>query len=293
MATRHGTSRTATPRRGFERRPPPRPSRALATKPSKATKQSKAPKPSRAVTGAVARRRLRVIRVMVLVVFVVIAGRLVMVQVFSGSRYSSIGASEVTSIVQVPAVRGGIFDRNGAVLATSVPRTTIVADPFLIHHPGTEAAALAPVLGQSAATLRSEMSEDSGFVYLAHKVDDTVAKRVSSLNLVGINLLPDSQRVDPAGQLASPLLGEVGTEGTGLAGLEYQYNGLLAGRSGTDRIEQSPSGVTLPGSTTQLATSKAGSGIELTLDEPLQYVAEQALGSEIAASHAKSGTPSS
>jgi len=227
---------------------------------------------------------------MVLVVFLVIAGRLVIVQVLSGSRYSSIGASEVTGVVQVPAVRGGIFDRNGAVLATSVPRTTIVADPFLIHHPGAEAAALSPVLGVSVATLRSEVSEDSGFVYLAHKVDGTVAKQVGDLNLVGINLLPDSQRVDPAGQLASPLLGEVGTDGNALSGLEYQYNGILAGRNGTEKVEQSPSGVTLPGSTTQLSTSKAGAGIELTIDEPLQYVAEQALGSEIVASHAKSGT---
>ena len=142
---------------------------------------------------------------MVLVVFVVIAGRLVVDPGALRLRATpSIGTAEVTSVVQVPAVRGGIFDRNGAVLATSVPRTTIVADPFLIHHPGTEAAALAPVLGISASTLRSELSEDSGFVYLAHKVDDTVAKEVGNLNLVGINLLPDSERVDPAGPWRHP-----------------------------------------------------------------------------------------
>jgi cell division protein FtsI (penicillin-binding protein 3) len=225
----------------------------------------------------------------VILVFLVIAGRLVIVQVFSGSRYSSMGAAEVTSTVDVPAVRGGIFDRNGAVLATSVPKTTIVADPFIIHHPGTEAAALAPVLGLPETQVRKDLTEDSGFVYLAHKVGNAEAKAVGNLNLPGINLLPDSQRVDPAGQLAAPVLGAVGAEETGSSGLEYQYNSLLGGQNGSESIEQSPSGVTLPGSTKQLTPARAGTGIELTLDEPLQYVTEQALGSEIVSSHAKSG----
>jgi cell division protein FtsI/penicillin-binding protein 2 len=262
---------------------------ATTVKAARANRRRKATKGPKAVTGSVARRRLGFIRVMVIVVFLVIAGRLVIVQGFSGAYYSSKSAQEVTSVVPVAADRGGIFDRNGAVLATSVPRTTIVADPFLIHHPDTEAAALAPVLGLAEAAVRKDLTEHSGFVYLAHKVGSAEAKAVGNLNLVGINLLPDTERVDPAGQLAAPVIGEVGAENTGLSGLEYQYNGLLGGQSGTDKIEQL-NGVTLPGSTSPLSPSAAGTGIELTLDEPLQYVTEQALGSEIVASHAKSGT---
>ena len=223
-------------------------------------------------------------------VFMVIGGRLVLVQGVSGARYSSIGTAEVTSTVEVPAIRGGIFDRNGAVLATSVPRTTIVADDFLIHHPAAEAARLAPVLGVSRAHLRGELHEHSGFVYLAHKVDATEAKAAEKLDLVGISFLPDTQRVDPGGQLASPVIGAVGGLGNGQSGLEYEYNSILGGRNGAERLEESPSGVTLPGSVTTLTKPAPGTGVELTLDEPLQYVAEQALGQEILASHAKSGT---
>jgi cell division protein FtsI (penicillin-binding protein 3) len=228
--------------------------------------------------------------VAVIIVFVVLAGRLVIVQGLSGSRYSAIGAAEVTTIEQVPAVRGGIFDRDGGVFAISVPRTTVVADPFLIRHPATEAAALAPVLGQPVHVLQKDMSEHSGFVYLAHKVGNAMAAAVGKLDLVGINLLPDSKRVDPAGQLAAPVIGTVGEEGTGQSGLEYQYNSLLAGRNGVDKVEQSQSGVAMPGGTTQVSKSRQGVGIELTLDGPLQYVAEQALASEILSSHAKSGS---
>ncbi len=88
------------------------------------------------------------------------------------------------------------------------------------------------MLGVPSAYARADMSEHSGFVYLAQKVGDTVANKVTALDLAGINVLPDTERVDPAGSLAAPLVGAVGSENTGQAGLEYQYNSLLAGQSG-------------------------------------------------------------
>ncbi len=228
-------------------------------------------------------------RVVVVLVFVALALRLIGVQVFSSSRYSAMGARQVDTTVITPAVRGGIYDRNGAALALSVPRSNVVADPFLIHHPGAEARALASVLGVSRSTLTSEMSEHSGFVYLAKSVGDTVATKVNGLILPGINVLPVTERMDPAGSLAAPLIGTVGAANTGQSGLEYRYNSLLAGRNGTAREQVSPDGVPLPGKTTHSAAALPGTGVELTLDEPLQYVTEQSLGQEILASHAKSG----
>ncbi|HUY62943.1 MAG TPA: hypothetical protein VMV14_00320, partial [Acidimicrobiales bacterium] len=130
--------------RGFERRPAP-PARLVTPR-------------QRLVTGAVPKRRVGTMRVVVLVAFVALALRLFAVQVLSGGHYAAIGAAEVTSTVQVPAVRGGIYDRNGAVLALSVPRSTVVADPFLIVDPGQEAAVLARVLNVPVAVLTAEMS---------------------------------------------------------------------------------------------------------------------------------------
>ncbi len=75
----------------------------------------------------------------------------------------------------------------------------------------------------------------------------------------------------------------------GQSGLEYQYNSLLAGHNGSATEEMSPDGVPLPGKTTQSSATVPGTGVELTIDEPLQYVTEQSLGAEILASHAKSG----
>ncbi len=236
-------------------------------------------------------RRTRALRILLFVVFVAMILRLVAVQEFSHQRYASLSSAELTQTVTVPAVRGGIYDRNGEVLSESVTKQTVVADPYLIKDPGTVAASLAPVLGLSADKLRSQLTEHSGFVYLAHRVADPVASEVTALNLTGINLVAESQRVQPVGQLALPLIGTVGTAGSGLSGLEYQYQSLLAGIAGSKILLQSPNGVTLPGATGAAGTSaKAGTGIELTIDESVQYVAEQALGAEVLAAHALGGT---
>jgi cell division protein FtsI (penicillin-binding protein 3) len=231
------------------------------------------------------------LRILLFVVFVAMILRLVAVQEFSHQRYASLSSAELTQTVTVPAVRGGIYDRNGEVLSESVTKQTVVADPYLIKDPGTVAASLAPVLGLSADKLRSQLTEHSGFVYLAHRVADPVASEVTALKLTGINLVAESQRVQPVGQLALPLIGTVGTAGSGLSGLEYQYQSLLAGIAGSKILLQSPNGVTLPGATGAAGTSaKAGTGIELTIDESVQYVAEQALGAEVLAAHALGGT---
>jgi cell division protein FtsI (penicillin-binding protein 3) len=221
--------------------------------------------------------------------FVALGARLVAVQGLDSRHYQRIAAAQVTDTVQVSAMRGGVYDRNGAVLAISVPRSTVVADPFLIAQPAKVAAALAPVLGMSVPDLDTKLSQRSGFVYLAHKVDDATANAVKKLNLAGISLLPDSQRVDPVAQLASSVLGVVGAEGTGLAGLEYQYEHLLAGHDGTATVQQNADGVQLPGGLVSTTASRPGTGLELTLDESLQYVTEQALGAEVQASHSRSG----
>jgi len=148
---------------------------------------------------------------------------------------------------------------------------------------------LAPVLGVSPTQLTGELSEHSGFVYLAHRVDQSVANKVSALDLAGITIVPDTQRVDPADQLAVPLLGMVGSGDEGQAGLEYQFNKLLAGKNGTVVEERAPGGVAIPGGTKQYSPSEPGTGIELTIDQPLQYATEDSLGAAITSSHAKSG----
>ncbi len=229
-------------------------------------------------------------RLVVLVAFLSLAARLVQVQVLNGQHYSALAVGQVRNVQHLLAIRGGIYDRDGAVLAISVQRDAVIADPFIIHDATSEADALAPVLDEPETTLESELTEDSGFVYLARLVDDQVAQRVANLNLEGINILPATQRVYPSTPLASALIGAVDADGNGESGFEYQYDNLLSGKSGTLTDEQAPSGVVLPDAPASGSMGQQGDGIELTLDEPLQYVAERSLSQALVSTHAVSGT---
>lgn len=234
-------------------------------------------------------RRTRAMRLLLAAVFTVMVLRLVQVQEFGNQHYATLSRAQLTQSVTVPPVRGGIYDRNGEVLAETVTRQTVVADPQIIAKPAAVAAALSPLLGIPSDTLRAKLTAPSGFVYLAHRVPDAVASAVAKLNLNGINLVPESQRVVPVGRLAQPVVGTVGWDGNGTSGMEYQLQSLLAGKPGTTDILRSPDGVALP-SGNRSTPATPGTGIELTLDESVQYVAEQALAAEIGAAHATGGT---
>ncbi len=186
-------------------------------------------------------------RLLVAVIFCALVARLVGVQELSHQHYAALSTSELSQTVTVPAVRGGIYDRNGEVLAETVTRQTVVGDPLLITRPVPIADALAPLLGIPATTLRTELTGHSQFVYLAHRVSDAVAAEVTKLALPGINLIPEAQRVVPVGHLAEPVVGSVDWAGNGAAGLEYQYQSLLAGTPGSTDLLRSPGGVVLPG----------------------------------------------
>jgi cell division protein FtsI (penicillin-binding protein 3) len=227
----------------------------------------------------------------VCIAFVAIVARLTIIQGVDSKRYLEVGQSEWTHSVTLAGERGAILDRNGDELAMSVPQTTIYADPHEIDlaQVDPDATKLSPLLGVPVATLESDLSEDDGFVYLARTLPDATAKEVAALNLTGIASLQEPKRFYPAGQLASPLLGTVGTDGYGLGGLESKYNKILEGQAGKLVEETDPEGHEIPGGLQEYQAPVAGDDLVLSIDEPLQYDAEQALAQAIVAAGAKSG----
>jgi len=91
--------------------------------------------------------------------------------------------------VALPALRGGIYDRNGQTLALSIPTETVIADDFQIAHPFTEAEALAPLLGVPAAQLAPELHRASGYVSIATQLSQTQGQKVSAGNFAGITMI--------------------------------------------------------------------------------------------------------
>ncbi len=243
----------------------------------------------------VAGRRVKLLRGCLLIALVALVLRLVDLQVVDAGHYQADANNELVQRIVIPALRGGIYDRNGAVLSLSVPLEQVLADDAQIapKEVATEARALAALLQVPEGTLAAELSRrgpGSGDVVLAPSVSLPVSQRIAENAYPGITIEATSQRTAPNGSLGASVLGFLDYQGHGAAGLEYQENRLLAGRQGVDQVLKSPNGLALPQSSpVELVAPVAGRGLELTLDTPLQYAAERALGEEILSSHAMSG----
>ncbi len=219
--------------------------------------------------------------------------QLVLVQGVHSAKYQQAANSEYVHEISFLGERGEILDRNGNVLATSVPMTTVYADPYQVTNPRGEALALSGPLGVPEPTLQTDLSEASGFVYLAHTVGSATATDVEKLinqgALPGVYTMQQPKRFYPAGQLAKPLLGQVGANGEGLSGLEYKYNSLLTGKPGKLVEDMDPAGGAIPGALRQYKAPVRGDDLVLTIDEPLQFDAEEALARTLIASKGQYG----
>jgi cell division protein FtsI (penicillin-binding protein 3) len=224
------------------------------------------------------------------VVFAAVAGKLVYIQGVSADRYLALARSQQLHTVYLAGERGSIFDRNGHELAVSIPQSTIWANPHLVTDARAAAQALAPILGLDPDTLQQKLSTNADFVYLARKIDDDTAAKVKDLQQPGVFSLQESKRFLPDGPLAMPVIGTVGTDNTGLSGLEAQYERSLSGRPGKLIEEMGPRGTPIPGGLDQYQPPVRGRDLVLTIDQSLQYQTEQALAAEMVASKAKGAT---
>jgi cell division protein FtsI (penicillin-binding protein 3) len=239
-------------------------------------------------------RRLRVGTALILVVLAVIAGRLVQFQVADASAFAAEGLENRLETVDVPAARGAILDRDGAVLADSVEARYVFADPGLVDDPGRTADALLAVLGVPRSELLPKLKPHrrpdgsvARFEYLVRGVDVATGQAVSALNLHGIGVRRDERRAVPGHDLAANLIGFTGRDLTGLAGLEESYDSLLRGVDGQGTFEiGQPDGLgnldhEIPGGYHQETRAHPGSSLVLTIDRDLQFEIQRVLGARM------------
>jgi cell division protein FtsI (penicillin-binding protein 3) len=233
--------------------------------------------------------RLRRISAVAILLVFGLCFRLVLVQVLEGDRYAAYLRGEVEQKVSLPATRGAIYDRTGGVLAVSVQRTDVVADDFQINHPEKEASRLAPLLNLRASALARELSERNGYVVIARTLTNDAVDRVEAGAFAGLSFLPVEERVTPGDEVFQPVLGDVNTANVGYSGIEYADNNILAGQAGSEVAAVAPGGITLPTKPTDVRPPSAGTGVVLTLDEPLQVDTEREVAAQMRATGADSG----
>ena len=178
--------------------------------------------------------------------------------------------------ITVPARRGTIVDREGTELAVSQPAVTIAATPYLIEDAPRTAARLARVLRKPEDELLRQLARrDTGFAYLARRVPAGRARRVQRMEIAGLEFIPEFERTYPRTWMASQLLGVTGTDGAGLAGLEYSLDELLRGRDGERRLTKDALGDAIELRETR--NTVPGADVRLTLDANIQDRAEEVL----------------
>ncbi|HEY5044732.1 MAG TPA: penicillin-binding transpeptidase domain-containing protein, partial [Solirubrobacteraceae bacterium] len=224
---------------------------------------------------AVVQHRIGVIFGVFFLLLVLAAGRtLYLGTLHSGTLRKAARDQQLTDEI-VPAQRGTITDRNGIDLAVSEPAEDVSATPYLVKNPLNAAQRLAPLLGKTQATVLKDLSEHSGFVYLARALPAKQAQAVMALAIPGVAGAPVMRRVYPRGTLAAQVLGIVGTEGNGLMGLEYSRNALLHGRAGERRVVSDAIGQ--PVSIEDVHPEVTGASLSLTLDANIQRRTENVL----------------
>ncbi|NNN22635.1 MAG: penicillin-binding protein 2 [Acidimicrobiales bacterium] len=234
-------------------------------------------------------RRLRAFKLILSACILALAGRIFYVQAISASAYAAYGNSEIYRIISLPALRGDIYDRNGHVLAMSLPNKDIVSDNLLITSPRAVALKLSPILGIPVASIVSTLSVRSGFVYVAKNVSDAAATKVLALGISGITEQDSSSRVDPDGTLTESIVGLMTSAGSPISGVESIWNAMLSGQSGSEQEDQSPGGV-LPGGIHIIKPPIQGKGLVLSIDQSLQFQVEQDLAKQVGATNSLNGT---
>ncbi len=227
-------------------------------------------------------RRLLLLRAGLALAFCALGVRLVYLQVIDHAHYAAMSVAQVKEKIVTTALRGGIYDRYGQTLAVSRPTSLVIADDFQIRHPSSEALAMSPLVHVPVATLTELLSKNSGYVVVNSSLDLNDGHKLSSLMFPGIVVENSSVRTYPDGTLATSVLGNVNASGSGTTGLEYEYQSLLAGKTGITRAYASASGVNLPASRSVVVKkAQPGVGLELTLDSSLQYVTERDLARQL------------
>src|SRR5215213_7053658 len=223
----------------------------------------------------------------------VVCARLVYLQFSQYENLTNRARQQQQNAIETSAQRGELLDRQERQLARSVQTASLFLDPDGIDTATLDrnAQQLAQLLNLKRSDLTAEfrkaLAGKKRFVWIARRLDADHANKIVALNLPGVQAQLEPKRYYPNGSLAAHVLGYVGLDGKGLGGVEQFYNAKISGEPGQLFIERDANGKPYDG---YEIAAKPGQTVVLTIDQTIQYQAEQALQAAVRQSRAKSGT---
>ncbi|MEI2623364.1 MAG: penicillin-binding protein 2 [Giesbergeria sp.] len=238
--------------------------------------------------------RSKFIVAMVALGFVALGARASYVQVINNAFFQRQGEVRFARTLELPANRGRILDRNGFILASSVPAASIWAIPEDVEQGTPEAKSqlkeLARLLELPYATLLAKLADDDKtFVWLQRQLEWDVGQKIAALKIKGIYQRKEYKREYPEGEAAAHVVGFTNVEDKGQEGMELAFNDLLAGKSGSRRVIKDRMGRVVEGVGEDLLPVD-GRDMELSIDSKVQFFAYQKLRDQVIAQKAKAGS---
>ncbi|BAS27712.1 penicillin-binding transpeptidase domain-containing protein [Limnochorda pilosa] len=228
-----------------------------------------------AYTRAQVRRRIAVLFLVTLAGALLLAARLVYLQLIRSDAFRELALDQRLRPVPVLAQRGKIVDRHGSPLAVSVAADSVYAVPVEVRDVPATTRQLAALLNLDAARVEGLLRQRSASVWIARKVPPEQAEAVRRARLPGIYLVERPQRYYPHGSLAAQVLGIAGIDNQGLEGIEFAYDEVLRGVPGRDLAERDAAGRVIPHGERVYLPPEPGKDVVLAIDQVIQYIAER------------------
>ena len=233
--------------------------------------------------------RSRFVVVLVGLAFLVLIGRAVYIQIIGTDFYQKEGEKRYAHTLEVSASRGRILDRNGQVLATSVPAPSIWAIPRDVQATAEQRKALAKLLGMTGPELADRLDGNPKFAWLRRQVDESVGQQIKALGIKGVYEAREYKRKYPEGEAAAHVVGFTNIEERGQEGIELGFQNNLQGRDGSRAVVKDRLGRVVEDIGDQ-TDPVDGQDITLSIDSKVQFFAYQRVRDAVAEHGAKAGS---
>jgi cell division protein FtsI (penicillin-binding protein 3) len=233
--------------------------------------------------------RSRVVLFVLFSAFLVLGGRALWLQAMSTKFLQQQGARRYQHTLELPAIRGKMMDRNGQVLASSLPVKAVWAIPEdVLDAPPAKLRQLASLLEMSESDLRKKLDSDRTFVYLKRQVEMDVVEKIEALKIEGIDTRKEYKRFYPQGEVMTHLVGFTNVEDVGQEAFELAQQKTLMGVPGNRRVIKDRLGHIVE----DMGMSREphdGRDLTLSVDSKLQYIAFTSVKNAVDKFHAKAG----
>jgi cell division protein FtsI (penicillin-binding protein 3) len=221
--------------------------------------------------------------------FVLLAGRAAYIQIVGTHFYQKEGEKRYAHTLELPASRGRILDRNGQILAASVPAPSVWAIPKDLEATRAQKKELARLLGMTLAELENKLDDSANFAWLKRQVDEERWNAIKALNIKGVYQVREYKRRYPEGEAAAHVVGFTNVEDKGQEGIELAFQGDLQGRNGQRGVLKDRLGRVVEDVGDQIEPVD-GRNVALSIDSKVQFFAYQRVRDAVLEHKAKAGS---